>query len=82
MLLSATPLCNRPEDLLNQLLLFQNSQSCTIDGIPNLKGFFSGYILDYKRLMRERDQRDVTSEVDKTNYMKRIITAQKAVIIF
>ena len=48
-----------------QLLLFQNSQSCTIDGVPNLKGFFSEYILDYKRLMRERDQRDVTSEVDK-----------------
>ena len=65
MLLSATPLNNRPDDLQNQLLLFQNSQSCTIDGVPNLKGFFSEYILDYKRLMRERDQRDVTSEVDK-----------------
>ena len=40
MLLSATPLNNRPEDLLNQLLLFQDSQSCTIEGIPSLKGFF------------------------------------------
>lgn len=65
MLLSATPLNNRPDDLQNQLLLFQNSQSCTIDGVPNLKGFFSEYILEYKRLMRERDKRDVTSEVDK-----------------
>ena len=65
MLLSATPLNNRPDDLQNQLLLFQNSQSCTIDGVPNLKAFFSGHILDYKRLMRERDQRDVTAEVDK-----------------
>ena len=65
MLLSATPLNNRPDDLQNQLLLFQNSQSCTIDGVPNLKGFFSEYILEYKRLMRERDQRDVTAEVDK-----------------
>lgn len=65
MLLSATPLNNRPDDLQNQLLLFQNSQSCTIDGVPNLKGFFSEHILDYKRLMRERDQRDVTAEVDK-----------------
>ena len=37
MLLSATPLNNRPDDLLNLLLLFQDSQSCTIDGIPNLK---------------------------------------------
>ncbi|MDY5858937.1 MAG: helicase-related protein [Porphyromonas sp.] len=65
MLLSATPLNNRPDDLQNQLLLFQNSQSCTIDGVPNLKGFFSEHILNYNRLMRERAQRDVTAEVDK-----------------
>lgn len=65
MLLSATPLNNRPDDLLNQLLLFQNSQSCTIDGIPNLKGFFAPLIDKYKKLMRERDKRDVTSKVDK-----------------
>ncbi len=65
MLLSATPLNNRPDDLQNQLLLFQNSQSCTIDGVPNLKGFFAPLIHDYKKLMRERDQRDVTADVDK-----------------
>lgn len=65
MLLSATPLNNRPDDLQNQLLLFQNSQSCTIDGIPNLKAFFSPLILEYKKLMRERGTRDVTTEVDK-----------------
>lgn len=65
MLLSATPLNNRPADLQNLLLLFQNSQSCTIDGIPNLKAFFSPLILEYGKLMRERDVRDVTSDVDK-----------------
>lgn len=65
MLLSATPLNNRPQDLLNQLLLFQNSQSCTIDGIPNLKAFFAPHIAEYRRLMNERDQRDITAEVDK-----------------
>lgn len=65
MLLSATPLNNRPEDLQNLLLLFQNSQNCTIDGVPNLKAFFSPLILDYKKLMRERETRDVTAEVDK-----------------
>ncbi|GAB6120579.1 helicase-related protein [Dysgonomonas termitidis] len=65
MLLSATPLNNRPDDLQNQLLLFQNSQSCTIDGVPNLKAFFSPLVLEYKKLMRERDTRDVTTEVDK-----------------
>lgn len=65
MLLSATPLNNRPEDLLNQLLLFQDSQQCTIDGVPNLKAFFVPKISDYKKLMRERDKRDVTVEVEK-----------------
>lgn len=65
MLLSATPLNNRPADLLNQLLLFQNSQSCTIDGIPNLKAFFSPLVERYNRLMKERDRRDVTNDVDK-----------------
>lgn len=65
MLLSATPLNNRPDDLQNQLLLFQNSQSCTIDGIPNLKAFFSDKIQEYKSLMRERSKRDITVEVDK-----------------
>ncbi|MBQ3606639.1 MAG: helicase [Muribaculaceae bacterium] len=65
MLLSATPLANRPDDFQNQLLLFQNSQSCTIDGVPNLKSFFAPLISDYKKLMRERDQRDVTVDVDK-----------------
>ena len=64
MLLSATPLNNRPDDLQNLLLLFQNSQTCTIDGIPNLKAFFSPLILNYSKLMRDRETRDVTTEVD------------------
>ena len=65
MLLSATPLNNRPDDLLNLLLLFQDSQNCTIDGIPNLKAFFADHITDYKKLMKERETRDVTADVDK-----------------
>ncbi len=67
MLLSATPLNNRPEDIQNLLLLFQNSQSCTIDGVPNLKGFFAPYIQAYKNLMHDRQEQeglDVTHEVD------------------
>lgn len=64
MLLSATPLNNRPEDLLNQLLLFQDAQRATIDGITNLKQFFIPLIAKYKKLMRERDTRDVTNDVD------------------
>lgn len=64
MLLSATPLNNRPDDLQNLLLLFQNSQNCTIDGIPNLKAFFSPLIQQYNKLMKERDKRNVTAKVD------------------
>lgn len=64
MLLSATPLNNRPEDLLSQLSLFQDSQRCTIDGITNLKQFFTPLVEQYKRLMRERENRDVTKDVD------------------
>lgn len=64
MLLSATPLNNRPDDLQNQLLLFQNSQSCTIDGIPNLKSFFAPLIAEYKKLMKERETRNVTADVE------------------
>ena len=65
MLLSATPLNNKPEDLQNLLLLFQNSQSCTIDGIPNLKAFFAPLIQQYKKLMKERTSTNVTEETDK-----------------
>ena len=65
MLLSATPLNNRPDDLLNLLLLFQDSQSCTIEGIPNLKGFFAQHIKAYNLLMKERETRGVTTDVDK-----------------
>ena len=64
MLLSATPLNNRPEDLLNQLLLFQDAQRSTIDGVINLKQFFMPRIDKYNKLMRERDSREVGPEVD------------------
>lgn len=64
MLLSATPLNNRPDDLQNLLLLFQDSQNCSIDGIPNLKAFFKPLIQRYKSLMSKRDSLDVTKEVD------------------
>lgn len=65
MLLSATPLNNRPEDLENQLALFQDKHRSTIDGITNLDLFFAPLKAQYKKLMRERDTRDVSHEVDK-----------------
>lgn len=41
-LISATPINNYTSDIENQLYLFQNKQSCTINGIRNLDGFFRG----------------------------------------
>lgn len=39
-LLSATPLNNKLDDLLAQIKLFQKGQASTIPGIPNLEAFF------------------------------------------
>ena len=41
-LISATPINNYTSDIENQLYLFQNKQSGTINGIRNLDGFFRG----------------------------------------
>lgn len=65
MLLSATPLNNRPEDLENLLALFQDKHRSTIDGVTNLDLFFAPLKAQYKKLMRERDSRDVSHEVDR-----------------
>lgn len=54
MLLSATPLNNRPNDLLNLLLLFQNARQSTIEGIQNLQLTFAPWIETYNKLMSER----------------------------
>lgn len=64
MLLSATPLNNRPDDLENLLALFQDKHRSTIDGVTNLDLFLAPLKAKYKKLMRERDTRDVSKEVD------------------
>lgn len=65
MLLSATPLNNRPDDLENLLALFQDKHRSTIDGVTNLDQFFAPLKAQYKKLMRERENRDVSHEVDR-----------------
>lgn len=51
-LISATPLNNRPEDLYYQLLLFQDARKSTLP-VTNLQSFFGPIIREYKTLMRE-----------------------------
>ena len=55
MLLSATPLNNTPSDIRNLLLLFQDDDDSTIEGLTDIKGTFSEWISDYKHIMKERD---------------------------
>ena len=52
-LVTATALNNTPEDLLNQIRLFQDDRASTIDGVRDIAGFFSPHIRDYKAEMRK-----------------------------
>jgi superfamily II DNA/RNA helicase len=64
MLLSATPLNNRPNDLFNQMLLFQDARRCTIDGVNNLQTFFAPLVERYNQVMKNRDKLTDTSEIN------------------
>lgn len=50
MLISATPLNNTPDDLYNQILLFQNPRRSTLPGVSNLTSFFSPKTKQFKEL--------------------------------
>ena len=54
MLVSATPLNNRPEDIANLVYLFQDSKNSTLE-IGNLQNFFRGQIDAYRKLKKEPD---------------------------
>ena len=50
-LISATPLNNGPEDISNQVQLFQDARNCTLDSVTNLTSFFSPIIKQYKKII-------------------------------
>jgi len=50
-LISATPLNNKPSDLANQLYLFQNKRQSSIDSFPNLETFFAQIEKEYKEIL-------------------------------
>jgi len=58
MLITATPLNNKPEDIANQIYLFQDSRKSTLEGVPNLQSFFADKIEKYKKLyiIKDHDQ--------------------------
>lgn len=49
-LVTATPLNNKPDDIRNLVLLFQDGRNTTIDGVPNLISFFAPLTLQFNRL--------------------------------
>lgn len=66
LLLSATPLNNKPDDIKNLLLLFQDGYSSTIDGIPNINSFFKERQNKYEKLSRKNEEGSSNiNEVDK-----------------
>lgn len=54
MLLSATPLNNRPDDFLNLILLFQDANRPNLRGITNLNTLFAPWKQQYGRLIQNR----------------------------
>ena len=65
MLLSATPLNNAPMICRISCCCSRTAKAVPLTVFLTLKDSSLSHILDYKRLMRERDQRDVTADVDK-----------------
>lgn len=51
-LVSATPLNNRPDDILHQITLFQEPRQSTLP-VANLTSFFNRHIRKYKELKRD-----------------------------
>lgn len=62
MLISATPLNNRPEDIANLVYLFQDSKNSSLE-ISNLQHFFRNQIDAYKKLKDEPDIQKVSAAV-------------------
>jgi HKD family nuclease/superfamily II DNA or RNA helicase len=62
MLISATPLNNKPEDIANLVYLFQDAKNSSLE-VGNLQHFFRGQIDAYKKLKTESDIQKVTAGV-------------------
>ena len=62
MLVSATPLNNRPEDIANLVYLFQDSKDSTLEE-SNLQRFFREQIEKYRKLKKEQDMELISKEI-------------------
>jgi superfamily II DNA/RNA helicase len=63
-LVTATPLNNKPQDIRNLLYLFQDAKDSSLE-VKNLQSFFRPLIDEYKKLKKERDNEKIKREVKK-----------------
>ena len=63
MLVSATPLNNRPEDIANLVYLFQDSKNSTLEIGSTLQKFFRDQIDAYRKLKKEPDIKTIQAGV-------------------
>ena len=68
-LISATPLNNRPMDIASQLYLFQDKRASTIPSYPNLESFFGRVEKEYKEIIK--------NELDEKSKQKLKMLSQK-----
>ena len=83
LLLSATPLNNTPEDIKNQLLLFQDTARCTLDGIGNIADTFAPWVKEHKTLMSQRrvlSTELLTKRIDAINQEMRHVVLEKVMV--
>ncbi|MEN9440276.1 MAG: hypothetical protein RLZ33_352 [Bacteroidota bacterium] len=74
MLISATPLNNRPQDLYYQLLLFQDARKSTLP-VTNLQSFFGPIIREYRDIMKE-DNPEIQRIRDMYNQIRERVISQ------
>ncbi len=77
-LLSATPQNNTPNDLYNQIALFQNVKNSTLPECQNLQSFFAEKEVEYKKLINSEDGIDelalkVLSEEIRDNVLRSVM---------
>lgn len=74
MLISATPLNNRPQDLYYQLLLFQDARKSTLP-VTNLQSFFGPIIREYRDIMKD-DNPEIQRIRDMYNQIRERVISQ------
>jgi ERCC4-related helicase/HKD family nuclease len=78
-LITATPLNNRPEDIRNQIYLFQDSKQSTLE-IGNIQHFFRPLIEDYRKIRSINDKKKIAQEVKRIYDEIRIKVLQPLIV--